>query len=209
MRTSEVISAIPGTIACCISTGLAGSLKPEYEIGQVLASRTVFSEEAPEDFPGGVLAGSPALISFAEMYGAKVVDRFHSTARVITRANEKLYLGRSADAVEMESFEVLRGAAASGIPAVAIRSISDLAGEDLPLDTVEIFNDRGQVSYPRVIGQIARHPNKVSGFMRLGQQSKLAAESLARFLDSYVLGLAEKASLLDFNAEGAMRAAQP
>ena len=82
---------------------------------------------------------------------------------MISTAEEKRYLGESADAVEMESFEVLRAAAASGVPAVAIRAISDLAGEDLPLGMNGIFTDEGQVSISRVV----RKPGTRSRFPAL------------------------------------------
>ena len=48
-----------------------------------------------------------------------------------------------------------------GIPGVAIRAISDLADEDLPLDMNEVFTDEGQVSIPRILGQVALHPQSI------------------------------------------------
>ena len=72
-------------------------------------------------------------------------------------------MAKSADAVEMESFQILREARRSGIPAVAIRAISDGAGQDMPLDMNEIFTDDGQVSIPRVMAQVALHPSALPG----------------------------------------------
>ena len=48
----------------------------------------------------------------------------------------------------------------------------------------------GRVSTPRVLGEVARHPGSIPGLVRLGHNSKKAAESLATFLDSYVKRLA-------------------
>ena len=92
-----------------------------------------------------------------------MVDRFYSAERAIAPRDEKRHLGESADAVEMESFQVLFKARTDGIPAVAIRSISDAVDEDLPLDMNEVFTERGEVSIPRVLGQVALRPAIAAG----------------------------------------------
>jgi adenosylhomocysteine nucleosidase len=180
----------------CISAGLAGALRPQYQVGQVLAARKVFSEPCC-DSPGQALESSPSLISFASELGATPVGRFLTSGRAIIRADEKRHLGRGADAVEMESFEILRHCAERGIPAAAIRAISDGADEELPFDMNEIFNDRGQVSLPQVMSQLARHPRSLPGLVNLGRRSWRAAESLAKFLDRYVAFVAQRASNLE------------
>lgn len=202
---SKAIRSACESLSFCISAGLAGALRPEYRIGQVLAARGAFSESPREDFNPRTLQSSEPLISFAADCGATVVDQFYSADRVIVRAEEKLHLASKADAVEMESYEILREAAACGIPAVAIRAISDAADEELPLDMNLIFSDEGQVSIPRVMGQVARHPQSLPGLVRLGKQSKYAAESLAGFLDRYVTSVVERARNLELKAAAANR----
>ncbi len=78
-----------------------------------------------------------------------------------------------------------------GIPAVAIRSISDTVDEDLPLDMNEVFTESGEVSMPRVLGQVAMRPQSLPALVRLGRKSKQAAESLAEFLDRYIVALSK------------------
>lgn len=198
-QASKAIRAESDSLSACISSGLAGALRTEYSVGQVLAARSVFSEDPP-DQGLQLLPSSEPLISFAADQGAKVVERFYTAARVVSRAEEKHQLGTSADAVEMESFEVLRVAAANGVPAVAIRAISDVAGEDLPPGVGGIFTDEGQVSITRVVGQVARHPQSIPSLVKFGQQSKLAAESLARFLDRYVGTVVKRTQSLESKA---------
>ena len=135
----------------CISSGLAGGLRPELRVAQVLAARAVFAEPANADEITDQIETSGPLLDFAEQSGATVVDRFYSAGCVVGRSAEKVVWGKAASAVEMESFAILAVAAESGIPAVAIRSISDAVDEDLPLDMNRIFSDEGQVSLPRVI----------------------------------------------------------
>src|SRR5208282_1046786 len=162
------------SINFCVSSGLAGGLRPAYQIGQVLAAQSAFSENLRDDGESRLIECSAALISFAAESGATVVDQFFTANHAVGSAQEKRLLSAKADAVEMESFEILREAMAEGIPAVAIRGISDTLDEDLPLDIGEILTQEGQVSIPRVLGQVARRPQSLPGLIRLGQNSKRA-----------------------------------
>jgi|HubBroStandDraft_1064217.scaffolds.fasta_scaffold01252_11 adenosylhomocysteine nucleosidase len=186
LETAKVLGGDPDSIHLCITSGLAGALKPEYRIGQVLAARSVRTENELTDPSSNLLESSAPLLSFAGDCGATVVEQFYSAVRVVGKAEEKSHLGERSDAVEMESFEVLLESAAYGIPAIAIRAVSDSVDDDLPLDMNRIFTDEGQVSIPRVLGQVALHPTSVPELVRLGQNSKVAAESLANFLDKYI-----------------------
>jgi len=196
-QTAKVLEGDQESIHVCVSTGLAGALKPEYQIGQVLAARSVRTESELNDPSSNQVQSSAPLISFAAECGATVVEQFYSAERVVGRAEEKRYLGKKSDAVEMESFEVLLESAAFGIPAIAIRSISDTVEDDLPLDMNRIFTDEGQVSITRVLGQVALHPGSVPDLVRLGQNSKAAAESLARFLDKYIASVSQRFQTLE------------
>ena len=163
----------------CIAAGLSGGLRPEYLVGRVLTARQVTKTD-------GFLLADPDLVSVAESVGAAVVQRFLTSDEVVASAEEKRKLGDLADAVDMESYWVLSAAASRGVPAVAIRSVSDTLDSDLPLDFNRIFNDRGAVSIPKVIGQLAARPSKVGGLVRLAHDSERAASNLARVLDSFV-----------------------
>jgi adenosylhomocysteine nucleosidase len=182
---------------CCISSGLAGGLQSNHGIGEILAARSVFSEAVPADGASRVIQCSGALVSFAAESGAKIVEQFYSADHVISTAREKQALSAKADAVEMESFEILRAAQNMGVPAVAIRAISDTLDEDLPIDMAEILTDEGQVSIPRVLGQVALKPQSLPGLVRLGKNSRVAAQSLSRFLDAYVAALANRTAPLE------------
>jgi nucleoside phosphorylase len=208
LAVSKVSWGEPDTMQFCISSGLAGALKPDYRVGQVLAARTVVAESAPAGASGRIMESSAALVSFAGDCGATLADRFYSAEQAVGTAHQKRHLGESADAVEMESFQVLFKARADGIPAVAIRSISDAVDEDLPLDMNEVFTERGEVSIPRVLGQVAMRPQSIPGLVRLGRNSKQAAESLAEFLDRYILAFSERAKALESGAVAASQQAE-
>ena len=197
LTVSQIMRGEFDAFDCCISSGLAGGLQSKYGIGEVLAARSLFSEAVPTDDTSRLLSCSAALVSFAAESGAMVVEQFYSADHVISTAREKQALSTKADAVEMESFEILRAAQSAGVPAVAIRAISDTLDEDLPLDMSGILTEQGQVSIPRVLGQVALKPQSLPGLVRLGKNSRVAAQSLSLFLDTYVTALANRTAPLE------------
>ena len=173
-----------GDVDICVSSGLAGALHPEYRPGDILAAKEVQAVGWKR-----VVASDANLVQLAIAYGAQGVASFYSVDRVIGLASEKWALGRVADAVEMESGEVLYEASAFGARVIAIRGISDAVDEDLPLDFNKVVTSSGEVSIPRVLGEVVRHPMSTPALVRFGKQSRMAAENLGAFLDRYVEGV--------------------
>lgn len=185
-RAADAVrAAFANQYDACISTGLAGGLKHIHPTGRVLVARTVRAGIGDE-----YIATDGRLRRLAAICGARVVDAFYSSERMLVTAREKASLALLADAVEMESFAVLEEARKWHVPAVAIRVISDGAGEDLPLDFNHTISRKGRVSLPRLLGRLALEPRKLRELIRLGQESRRAATKLAAFLDSYLEALA-------------------
>jgi hypothetical protein len=82
----------------------------------------------------------------------------------------------------MESAGVAEVAARRGLPFAAIRAISDGFDEDLPLDFTRCANRDGQIRSAAVVLELLRHPSALPGLLRLGRNSRVAAERLAAFL---------------------------
>jgi nucleoside phosphorylase len=202
LEVSKIAWGAPDSVEFCISSGLAGGLQPEFQIGQMLVARSIMAERVPAGRAGRMLVGSAPLVSFAEDCGATVVGCFYSSERAVSLAEEKRQLSSSADAVEMESFAVLSRARANGVPGVAIRCVSDRVDEDMPLDMNEVFKENGSVSIPRVLGLVALRPHSIPGLVKLGQNSKRAAESLTAFLDRYIREFSKRAKGLESNSVG-------
>src|SRR3989442_516780 len=117
----------------CISTGFAGALRPEHQVADILAARQIVADEKQAKVFGTKLKSTPRLLEVAAQCGAKVVDRFYSSQSLIRTAQDKAALKDFADAVEMESFEVLAEVFAWMTEGIAVRTISDTVDEDLPL----------------------------------------------------------------------------
>jgi adenosylhomocysteine nucleosidase len=100
-----------------------------------------------------------------------------SVSTVVCRAVDKQDLGRvtGAVALDMESAAIGKVAQSHGIPFAVVRTVSDVADEDLPLDFNTFLKPLGWV---RGIGAIIMNPSSLRGLNRLRHQSRLAAERL-------------------------------
>ncbi|MGB2668896.1 MAG: hypothetical protein WAK48_33245 [Candidatus Acidiferrum sp.] len=170
-----------GDVDICVSSGLAAALRPDYRPGEILAAKRVYAPRW-----GRIVVCEESLLGIAIESGGREVDSFYSADHVVISADEKRELGRTYDVVEMESGEVLHEAAGFGARVVAIRGISDSVEEDLPLNFNRVVNVSGEVSMPRVLGEVVKHPSAVPRLIRFGQQSRMAAERLGDFLDRYI-----------------------
>ena len=130
----------------CISSGLAGSLRSDYRPGDILAARLV--SEAGEPV---AVASHRELLSTAVDCGARQIERLATSKKLVGRPDEKRQLGDQAEAVDMESYTILAEAARCGVPAVAIRAISDTAEFDMPYDFEQARDAQGQIRVMKVI----------------------------------------------------------
>lgn len=175
---SAVLSSLPDA---CISAGLAGSLAQIHSVGDLLAASTVVSSSE-----SSVLNCDARLLDLAASCGAKRVPAFVTSASVVLTAGEKRRLAAVAEAVEMESYGVLKAANNFGIPAVAVRAVSDEVDEDLPLDFNRVTDGQGHVSKSKLFSELAARPHRIPALVRLGRSGRRAADRLAGFLDAYV-----------------------
>ncbi|MDE3153578.1 MAG: hypothetical protein KGN76_00645, partial [Acidobacteriota bacterium] len=132
----------------------------------------------------------PGLAAAAEACGAQAVGTLISLDRILARAADKAAFAGVADAVDMETFSIFAAAGRLQVPAVAVRAISDEAGEDLPLDFNRALAADGQLRYARLAGQILGRPHRLGRLVRFGRRSARAADALGDFLDRYVQRLA-------------------
>jgi nucleoside phosphorylase len=165
----------------CISSGLAGALAPAYRVGDIVAARRVSSLGT-----NSYVSSDGNLLARAADCGAKVANTFITSEKLVVTGDNKRAMSHFGDVVEMESYAVLQAARGLGVPAVAVRAISDAAGEDLPLDFTGVLDDRGRIQMLRMMSGLARRPRRIPGVVRFGLQCHRAAERLADFLDRYI-----------------------
>jgi nucleoside phosphorylase len=175
----------------CISSGLAGALRSDYGLSEIVVAKIVKSARAHEDLGRDWLETDKQLAVVALSNGAKAANAFYTAKRVLITGEEKSRLGKIADVVEMESFDVIKEGCAWGARCIAIRSISDRLGEDLPIDFNKTISSGHQVSIPRVLAEVAKNPVSLGPLIRFGKQSRRAAESLAQFLEIYLKSIVQ------------------
>jgi adenosylhomocysteine nucleosidase len=187
-----------------IAAGFAGALRSELSVGDIVVASAVQhqapavqhqSPEAPASGTNRLLGNPQTIISDADLMalaaanGAKIVEALISVDKIAATAEEKSRLAPLANAADMESFAILSAARARAIPAVAVRVISDGLRQNLPEGVSALVDDTGAVNVPGVAKYVVSHPLAVPAVIRLGRRSKSAAETLKRFLESYIRGL--------------------
>ncbi len=134
--------------------GLAGSLKPNYSIGDVVIYQDCVYKSNPSsiisqnsDRQLTTLLGDH-LLSKAQMVTALTSDR------LIWSKAEKLELGQIADVVDMEGFPILEILGNAGMAVATIRVISDDVFHNLPDLTSAIAADGSLKSWPLAMGML-------------------------------------------------------
>jgi adenosylhomocysteine nucleosidase len=163
-------------------------LKREYGVADILVANSV------RQVGGGAVECNPALVqSCLGISGVKRVQTFLTSEGIVGSVEKKAALGESGDAVEMESFAILSIAQDRGVPAVAIRVISDRFDQNMPIDFSGSIDQCGQVMKGKLAREIASNPFKIPALIRLGRQSNEAAERLTGVLESYIERLSTEA----------------
>jgi adenosylhomocysteine nucleosidase len=184
-----------------ISSGLSGALKTPYRIGQIVVPKRVRTLRDAVGLPTAI-----KLTDLAERHGATVVETLLTSDRIINSHEEKTRLALFGDAVDMESFHVVREflqpapdqatsgqirseISAEGMPVVVIRALSDAANEDLPLDFAKVVTNSGELRTGPLIKELALQPAKIPHLIRFAKQSREAAKNLVRFIDVFLVAL--------------------
>ncbi len=184
---AKAISSIPAEVHdICISSGLAGSLDAALTPGDVVVAHNA------ETLDRRCQATSDAaLFDLAVTYGAKPVNVSLTSEKIVATAEAKEELSKKGSIVEMESAYILATAAQRGVPAVAVRAISDAVDEDLPVDFGRILDSHGHLKMGGLLKEVGLSPYRIPLLIQFGRQSRAAANSLADFLDRYVYAISQ------------------
>jgi adenosylhomocysteine nucleosidase len=182
-RAMDAVAATPH--ALCIVAGFAGSLRPELDVGDIVIPQTLRHAAGSKS----IACDAAAAVEKASTKG-KLIDAIVSSEKVASTVEEKRSLASLGDAVDMESFTVVAAARERNMPVAVIRAISDGHDQAMPVDFSSAIDERGQISMGSVLKLAAGSPSKIAALMRLGRDSKQAAETLARFLEATIERLA-------------------
>lgn len=164
-----------------VSSGLAGALKEEHSIGEVIAPDRIGTLRDANGLPA-----NRELFELAREMGAKVVKVLLTSDHIVGTGEEKNRLAFFGDAVDMESNTLMREFIGQGIPSLTVRAISDASDEDLPIDFSECLTPEGKVKPLPLLQRILRRPSKIPALISFGARSKRSAANLTKYLDSFI-----------------------
>lgn len=164
-----------------ISSGFAGALKETVAPGDIVVPSRI---QALRDDAN--INAELCLREEAARMGAIPIQTMVTVDRLVRTAEEKSQLAFYGEAVDMESGIVVSHFAKIGALVMALRVISDGAGEDLPLDFDRCLTRQGAIRPMRMVNQIVRRPDNLPNLLRFGRQSYRAGQTLAQFLETFV-----------------------
>lgn len=172
-----------------ISAGFAAALDVRAHVGDVYIANRVKAYPENNCTPVSSNPGLMSLISPSQR--ANFVIRYSdlvTTDRVIIHSQEKhcIFRETGAAALDMESYAAARVCQEHGIPFLAIKSISDTAYQDLPIEILTLLSMNDWLG--RALLVMAK-PKLWLPLMRLRGQSRTAAENLGECLGMMLLRL--------------------
>jgi nucleoside phosphorylase len=148
---------------------------PSYPAKEKLPTRDEIASIASDDTLSAFLAIKLQAAGLSNLRGAGV-----TVGQILVTAIDKHTLGARCGAamVDMESYDVLAVCAQQGLPATALRIVSDEAGLDLP-DFNRATDARGQLNHWRLAQAMVARPHSSWHFLR---QLNPALQSLRKHL---------------------------
>jgi hopanoid-associated phosphorylase len=164
-----------------LSFGIAGSLCPDIQVGDIVVSTGV--KNAQDDV---IVADDVWLLRVFELLGQEISSvhkgLIYGSDIAITSAQLKsdIYAKSKALCVDMETHRMALVAQQAAIPFLAIRVISDDATRAIPSAALGVIGENGKPQIGRVLKGLLRHPNQIPALMALSKDMKLALATLRR-----------------------------
>jgi adenosylhomocysteine nucleosidase len=165
-----------------LSTGFAGALDPQAQVGQLVAVTEVISEDG-HAWPITWTPGANLGVRRTKVHQGRLL----SASTIIADKTQKRRLGElwRAIAVDLESGALARLCQIYQIPFGCVRVISDDVETTLSPQLEDIIGG-AQISVKRIVGTVARHPGLLAELCRLAACTRQAAWNLARALQPLV-----------------------
>jgi adenosylhomocysteine nucleosidase len=163
VRLEAELEAAAGGAVAILSSGIAGAVDPQLEVGDVVIDGEFFD------------------VLLRMLPGARAGRIVGSDVMITTVANKRAIFEESgALAVDMESHIAARVALRHGLPFAALRVISDTADEALPPAALIGMRPDGKMALGGVLASLARHPAQLPALIRTGLSAGKAFRSLER-----------------------------
>jgi adenosylhomocysteine nucleosidase len=181
-----------------LSAGLAGALVPA-QIGDLLVGTDVRLEADDHEASEHVKrVCAPAVVAAAVRAATAAglpatTGPFVTAPRILWHQAEKQAMAGMTGAIglDMESAALAEAAAGANVPFAIVRSVSDLADENLPVD-LNLF--MRPADWLKGLAACVAAPSCIAGFLRLRAQMRTATGRLSRFFERFVDQLPQDAA---------------
>ncbi len=167
-----------------VSVGIAGAVNADLQIGDVVNStNTCFLEKSELAGPLQPLAQLSQMAWQAAQFilksgGADLYTGTSITTRGVQFVPQEP--GQFPNPVlEMETSGISGVAAEKGLPLLSLRSISDGPRAPIPFDLGKMMDEKDNLRKGEIIKTIFGHPRMLPGLVRLGRNSRKAADNAA------------------------------
>jgi nucleoside phosphorylase len=171
-----LLESTPSLKAIC-SSGVCGALSPKLNVGDWVLPHALLGHSST-----GVTPLYDIPIKHLEFQGLNITldgGILVSTDQVVCTARDKaaLALQSGASAVDMETYGMLT-AVDRRIPVFALRTVSDIASENLPPEIATFLTEEGKLKIATVAKFVLTQPHRVGALMKLGKHTNLACKAL-------------------------------
>ncbi len=176
-------------LAAMVSFGFAGGLSNRIQAGDLVLCRELY---LPGDIEGqATLCSDAGLLALAQKQriGGKApsIAGCLTVDRVVSQPQEKMALGKAypVEILEMESYWIGQACAQRSIPFLAVRAVSDSAGQNIPA-IERLTSPNGEVRRGAAFRYFLRHPASLIGVAQLVRDARLAGQHLTAFLLAFL-----------------------
>lgn len=163
-----------------ISAGYAGALRPDIRVGDLVLGEN-FSDAGLVAAARGLLAGEPCHV------GGLTTQRVVAEAAA---AKSALHAATGALAVDMETAWIAEACGRAGVPMLALRVVSDAAGQSFPVPNAVLFDVvRQRPRYVALPVWLMLHPWRIAPFVGFVRGLGPARRRLGRALACLLAGL--------------------
>jgi nucleoside phosphorylase len=161
---------------CLISTGFAGALSDDLQIGELLLAKNFSTVDLDET--RGSLSGLPIHVANLLTVPA-LIDS--------PKDRNTLALTSGASAVDMETEFIARACAAHSVPLLSLRVISDTPRELFPAPANVLFDiERQQTHILKLATHLLTHPTHIPRLVQFARRIASARKALAHALITLV-----------------------
>jgi adenosylhomocysteine nucleosidase len=171
-----------------VNFGFCGAVKPGPEVGDIMmAQRILLNRETLFSPQSGIVEEDAKRLarSLADSLNGRDFRVYGGTFVTTAEIRNKIEIASIIPAwapnpvLEMETAAVAKAAANESVPLLAVRGVSDDAGEELGFSLSEFTDEKLQIRTGKVLLAVARKPWIIPQLLRLAKNSKKAGKNLA------------------------------